>query len=61
MRSPVPPLKENPLSSQNGDFRYDSLTLHSSIEGTLFEMLEEHELFTPTKTYAQITDEEVAQ
>jgi hypothetical protein len=46
---------------QRRDFRYDVLTQRSSIEGTLFEMLEEHELFIPTKTYAQMTVEEIAQ
>lgn len=46
---------------QRRDFRYDALTQRSSIEGTLFEMLEEHELFIPTKTYAQMTVEEIAQ
>jgi len=46
---------------QRRDFRYDSLTQRSSIEGTLFEMLEEHDLFIPTKTYAQMTVEEIAQ
>ena len=46
---------------QRRDFRYDSLTQRSSIEGTLFEMLEEHDLFIPTKTYSQMTVEEIAQ
>ena len=46
---------------QRRDFRYDSLTQRSSIEGTLFEMLEEHELFIPTRTYAPMTVEEIAQ
>jgi hypothetical protein len=46
---------------QRRDFRYDSLTQRSSIEGTLFEMLEEHDLFIPTKTYPQMTVEEIAQ
>ena len=46
---------------QRRDFRYDALTQRSSIEGTLFEVLEEHELFIPTKTYAQMTVEEIAQ
>ena len=46
---------------QRRDFRYDSLTQRSSIEGTLFEMLEEHDLFIPTKTYAPMTVEEIAQ
>lgn len=46
---------------QRRDFRYDALTQRSSIEGTLFEMLEEHELFIPTNTYPQITVEEISQ
>ncbi len=45
---------------QRRDFRYDSLTQRSSFEGTLFEMLEEHDLFKPTRTYAQMTIEEIA-
>ena len=45
---------------QRRDFRYDALTQRSSIEGTLFEVLEEHELFIPTKTHAQMTVEEIA-
>jgi hypothetical protein len=46
---------------QRRDFRYDSLTQRSSIEGTLFEMLEEHDLFIPTKTYAPMTVEGISQ
>jgi hypothetical protein len=46
---------------QRRDFRYDSLTQRSSFEGTLFEAFEEHELFIPTKTYVQMTVEEIAQ
>lgn len=46
---------------QRRDFRYDSLTQRSSIEGTLFEDLAEHELFIPTKTHPQMTIEEIAQ
>jgi len=46
---------------QRRDFRYDALTQRSSIEGTLFEILEEHELFIPTKTYPQMTVAEIAQ
>ena len=46
---------------QRRDFRYDSLTQRSSIEGTLFEDLSEHELFIPTKTHPQMTIEEIAQ
>lgn len=47
-------------SFQRRDFRYDSLTQRSSIEGTLFEGLEEHEVFTPTKTYPTMTMEQIA-
>ena len=45
---------------QRRDFRYDLLTERSYIEGSLFEKLQEHELFKPTKTYAQMTVEEIA-
>lgn len=45
---------------QRRDFRYEALTQRASFEGTLFEMLEEHELFIPTKTYAQMNVEEIA-
>ena len=45
---------------QRRDFRYEALTQRASFEGTLFEMLEEHELFIPTKTYAPMTVEEIA-
>jgi hypothetical protein len=45
---------------QRRDFRYEALTQRSSINGTLFEMLEEHELFIPTKNYPQMTVEEIA-
>jgi len=44
---------------QRRDFRYDSLTQRASIQGTLFEFLEEHELFIPTKTYPKMTAEEL--
>jgi hypothetical protein len=46
---------------QRRDFRYDSLTQRSSIEGSLFEFLEEHEVFVPTKTHAPMTVQEIAQ
>jgi hypothetical protein len=45
---------------QRRDFRYDSLTQRSGINGTLFEMLEEHELFIPTQNYPQMTVEELS-
>ena len=46
---------------QRRDFRYDTLTQRSSIEGTLFEMLEEHEVFIPSKNYDPMTVAEIAQ
>lgn len=46
---------------QRRDFRYDSLTQRSSIEGSLFELLEEHEVFIPTRTYEPLTVEMIAQ
>lgn len=45
---------------QRRDFKYDSLTLRSGSEGTLFEMFKEHELFAPTKIYPQMSIEELA-
>ncbi len=45
---------------QRRDFRYQDLALRSSFEGTLFEMLEEHELFIPTRAYESMTMEEIA-
>jgi hypothetical protein len=45
---------------QRRDFRYDSLTQRSSIEGSLFEFLEEHEVFIPTRTHPPMTVEEIA-
>jgi hypothetical protein len=45
---------------QRRDFRYDVLTQRSGINGTLFEMLEEHELFIPTKSYPPMNFEEIA-
>ena len=45
---------------QRRDFRFDSLTQRSSIEGSLFEFLEEHEVFVPTKSHAPMTVQEIA-
>lgn len=45
---------------QRRDFRYDALTQRSSITGTLFEMLEEHEVFIPIATYPPMTVMEIA-
>lgn len=45
---------------QRRDFRYDALTQRASIQGTLFELFEEHQLFVPTKTYPRMSVEEIA-
>ena len=45
---------------QRRDFRYDALTQRSAIEGTLFELFEEHQLFVPTKTHSPLAVEDVA-
>jgi hypothetical protein len=45
---------------QRRDFRFEALTQRSSFDGTLFEMLDEHELFIPTKTYSPMTVEEIS-
>ena len=46
---------------QRRDFQYDSLTLRSSIEGSIFQFFEEHEVFVPTKTHAPMTVQEIVQ
>ena len=45
---------------QRRDFRFDSLTQRSSIEGTLFELFEEDQLFVPTKSYPQMSTEDIS-
>lgn len=45
---------------QRRDFRLDTLTQRSSIEGTLFAELAEHDVFIPTKTYPPMTVAEIA-
>jgi hypothetical protein len=46
---------------QRRDFRYDTLTQMSSFsEDTLFGDLGSHEIFTPTKSYPQMSVEEIA-
>jgi len=44
---------------QRRDFRFDTLTQRSSIEGTLFAELEEHDLFIPTRVYPPMTVAEI--
>jgi hypothetical protein len=46
---------------QRRDFRYDTLTQRASIEGSLFSMLEEHEVFIPIRSYEPMTVREIAQ
>lgn len=46
---------------QRRDFGYDNLTQRASFEGTLWDHLEEHEIFTPTRTYPSMTVQEIAQ
>ncbi|MCZ0710911.1 N-6 DNA methylase [Microbacterium paraoxydans] len=45
---------------QRRDFRYDSLTQRASFQGTLWDHLEEHEIFTPIQEYPAMTVEELA-
>jgi len=45
---------------QRRDFRFDSLTQRSSIEGTLFELFEESQIFIPTNTFPPMTVETIA-
>ena len=45
---------------QRRDFRYDNLTERASFQGTLWDHLEENEIFTPTKSYPPMTAEEIA-
>lgn len=44
---------------QRRDFRYDNLTQRASFEGTLWEHLEEHEIFTPLRTYQPMGVKEI--
>ncbi len=44
---------------QRRDFRYDVLTQRAGVEGTLFEMFEENQLFSPTKTYPPMNFDEI--
>ncbi len=44
---------------QRRDFLYDALTQRSSTKGTLFEELEEHDIFIPLKTYPAMVVSEI--
>ncbi|MFJ4015188.1 N-6 DNA methylase [Microbacterium sp. NPDC090014] len=47
---------------QRRDFQYENLTQRAAFqaEDSLFQHLDEHEIFAPTKTYPQMTVEELA-
>lgn len=45
---------------QRRDFSYDNLTQRASFQGTLFDALEEHEVFAPVRTYPPQTVQEIA-
>jgi len=45
---------------QRRDFKFEKLTERSSIEGTLFEMLDEEDFFRPIKTYSAMTVQEIS-
>ncbi|MCR2824288.1 SAM-dependent methyltransferase [Microbacterium sp. zg.Y909] len=46
---------------QRRDFRFDALTQRSAASGTLFDAFEEHEIFTPIRTYPAITIAQLAE
>jgi hypothetical protein len=45
---------------QRRDFRFDALTQRSAATGTLFDAFEEHEIFTPVRTYPAMTVDDIA-
>lgn len=45
---------------QRRDFRFDNLTQRASFQGTLWDHLDEHEIFAPMKEYPTMTVEELA-
>ncbi|MBN9215552.1 MAG: restriction endonuclease subunit M [Microbacterium sp. SCN 70-200] len=45
---------------QRRDFRFDALTQRSAASGTLFDAFEEHEIFTPVRTYPAMTVDDIA-
>lgn len=45
---------------QRRDFRFDALTQRSAASGTLFDAFEEHEIFTPVRTYPAMTVDHIA-
>ncbi len=45
---------------QRRDFRFDHLTQRSSIKGSLFEMLDEHDVFQPLHSYPKMLVKDLA-
>lgn len=45
---------------QRRDFRFDALTQRSAAFGTLFDAFEEHEIFTPVRSYPPMTVGQIA-
>lgn len=46
---------------QRRDFRFDALTQRSAASGTLFDAFEEHEIFTPVRTYPAMSVDDIAE
>jgi len=45
---------------QRRDFRYDNLTQRASVQGTLFDAFEAHEIFMPVRSYPQLSVRDLA-
>lgn len=45
---------------QRRDFAYESLMQRSSVQGTLFDALDEHDIFTPLRTYPSMSVKDLA-
>jgi len=45
---------------QRRDFKYENLAERASFKNTLFELLEDNQLFIPTKTYPPMSIEELS-
>lgn len=45
---------------QRRDFRFDALTQRSAASGTLFDAFDEHEIFTPVRTYPAMNVDQIA-
>ncbi|QAY73517.1 SAM-dependent DNA methyltransferase [Agromyces protaetiae] len=45
---------------QRRDFHFENLTQRASVQGTLFDAFEEHEIFTPVRSYPVMSVAEIA-